>query len=96
MPNRNQTPDQQQRGQRNPMQTSPDDDEAQLEDQTTLGAGQEGIPDEGAQTQPRQGRRRRSPQADQDQDQEQVTRVEEEEAGDDADDDEEDGSGGRI
>jgi hypothetical protein len=95
MPNRNQTQDQQQRGKRNPMQTTPDDDEAQVEDQTTLGAEQEGVPGEGTQNQPQQGRRRRNAQADQDQDQERVTQVEDEEAEDD-EDDEEDGSGGRI
>jgi hypothetical protein len=91
MPNRNQTQDQQQKGRRNPMQTTPDDDEAQVEDQTTLGAEQEGVP--GEQNQPQQGRRRRGLPTDQDQ--ERVSQVEDDEAEDD-EDDEEDGSGGRI
>ena len=89
MPNREPRQDQQQKGRRNPMQTSPDDDEAQVGDQSTLGA-----PDEAGQDQPQQGRRRRG--QDQAQDQERVTQVEDEEAEDDGDEDEEDGSGGRI
>lgn len=91
MPNREPRQDQQQKGRRNPMQTSPDDDEAQVGDQSTLG-GQE----EAGQDQPQPGRRRRGQGQGQEQNQEQVTQVEDEEAEDDEDDDEEDGSGARI
>ncbi len=86
MPNREPRQHQQQKGRRNPMQTSPDDDEAQVGDQSTLGA-----PDETGQNQPQQGRRRRG--QDPNQDQERVTQVEDEEAEDD--EDEEDGLGPR-
>lgn len=84
MPNREPRQDQQQNGRRNPMQTSPDDDEAQVADQSPLGA-QEGT----AQNQPQQGRRRRG--QDQGEDQERVTQVEDEEGEDD--EDEQDGLG---
>ena len=73
MPNRDPRQDQQQKGRRNPMQTSPDDDEARVGDQSHPGA-----PDETRQNQPQQGRRRRG--QDQNQDQERVTQVEDEEA----------------
>ena len=88
MPNREPRQDQQQKGRRNPMQTSPDDDEAQAGDPTTLEA-----PDDLGQNQPQQGRRRRGQDQNQDQDQERVTQVEDEEAEDDEDD--EDGLGAR-
>ncbi len=90
MPNRNPRQEQQQKGRRNPMQTSADDDEAQVGDQSTLGA-----PDETGQNQPQQGRRRRGQDQNQDQnqDQERVTQVEDEEA--EEDEDEEDGLGAR-
>ena len=85
MPNREPRQDQQ-KGRRNPMQASPDDDQAQVGDQSTLEA-----PGEAGQNQPQQGRRRRG--QDQNQDQEHVTQVEDEEAEDD--EDEEDGLGQR-
>lgn len=49
MPNRQPSQDQQQKGRRNPMQTSPDDDEAQVQDQSHLGGDDESERDAGTE-----------------------------------------------
>lgn len=85
MPNRGQTQDPQ-RGRRNPTQTSPDDDEAQLADQTRL-------EDEDTEGQQPTETKRRGLQTSQEREGERLAQAgneefAEDEAGDEADDDE--------
>ena len=100
MPNRQQPQGQQQSGRRNPMQTSPDDDEAQLADQSGLESDDETERDEITDDLPTD-RKRRPLQASQEREEERLARPEEnededlddEEELDDEDDDEDDEEG---
>jgi hypothetical protein len=82
MPNRNQTPSQPPKGHRNPMQTSPDDDDAQVADQSPAGMEEAGMQSDET-LRPQQGRKRRN--QEETEEQRRVTQVEDEEAEDDED-----------
>jgi len=89
MPNRQQPQDQQQKGRRNPMQTSPDDDEAQVEDQTQLQNDDEADRDEGTDGLPTNSKRR-ALQPSQEREEERMAQGEEDDESTDDDSDEDD------
>ncbi len=91
MANRQQRQDQQQQRGRNPMQTSPDDDEAQIGDQSHLATDDEADRDEETGRLPTDGKRR-ALQSSQEREAERLARAgeEDEDADDDLDDDDDD------
>jgi hypothetical protein len=91
MANRQQRQDQQQQRGRNPMQTSPDDDEAQVADQSHLATDDETERDEATENLP-VDRKRRALQASQEREGERLAQAEDadEDADDDLNDDDDD------
>jgi hypothetical protein len=86
MANRQQRQDQQQPRGRNPMQTSPDDDEAQVADQSHLATDDETERDEQSEALP-VDRKRRALQGSQEREGERLAQAEDEDMDEDADDD---------
>jgi ribonuclease E len=86
MANRQQRQDQQQPRGRNPMQTSPDDDEAQVADQSHLAADDETERDDESEALPVDGKRR-ALQASQEREGERLAQAGEEDEDEDEDDD---------
>ena len=84
MANRQQPQDQQQKGRRNPMQTSPDDDEAQVADQSNLSDEESGR-DEATEGLPADGQRR-ALQPSQEREEERLAQAGGEDEADDAED----------